>query len=234
MKKKLLLLDVALLALLALLGGRLREKWLDARKRESVALGQRLTSAPPPPYSALPAPPPLTTADYALVAQQMLFSADRNPAVVIVPAPPPEQPPLPSFYGALNIDGPMAIMSVTQASPHKQVRFGEKIGEYTLVKVTRDEVVLDWQGKQVVKKIHELIARQPVEQAAAAAPAPAAPAAPKDLSPVKQTGPGDDRGGGFRGCQPGDSSPAGTVTDGLRKVVRDTPFGSSCRWEPAN
>jgi len=234
MKKKLLLLDVALLALLALLGGRLREKWLDARKRESVALGQRVTPAPPPPYAVLSAPPPLTPADYAPVAQQMLFSADRNPAVVVVQAPPPEPPPPPSFYGALNIDGPMAIMSVTPTSPHKQVRFGEKIGEYTLVKVTRDEVILDWQGKQVVKKIHELMARQPVEQAAAAAPAPVAAGAVKDLSPQKQSGPGSDLGAGARSCVPGDTSPAGATMDGLRKVVKASPFGEVCRWEPAN
>lgn len=235
MRKRLLLLDLALLALLALLGMRVREKWLAARERESVVLGQPLKPAPAPPYSAIPAPPALVAADYAPIALQTLFSADRNPTVVIVKPKEPDPPELPAFYGALNIDGPMAIMSVKPGSPHKQVRFGQKIGEYTLEKVTRDEVFLEWNGKKFVKKIHELMAKAPAPQAAApSAPPPPPPAAATSLSPDAPKGPGQDRGGGRRGCQPGDSSPAGTIADGWRKVERETPFGKSCWWEQVN
>jgi hypothetical protein len=238
MRKKLLLLDLALVALLVLLGMRLRDKWLEARQRESVVLGQRLQAAPAPPYAAIQAPAALTASDYALVAQQMLFSADRNPVVVVVPKPEPQPPALPILYGALNIDGPMAIMSVSAGEPHKQVRFGQQIGEYTLEKVTRDEVFLDWNGKKFVKKIHELMAKAAAPAAGRASGAPpAAPAArveTTELSPSQRNGPGQDFGGGWRGCNPGDTTPAGTVANGLRKVVRKTPFGDVCRWEPVN
>ena len=44
---------------------------------------------------------------------------------------------------------------------------------------------------------------------------------------------GKDMGGGFHGCIAGDNSPDGTVKDGLKKVMTQTPFGSSCHWEPA-
>jgi hypothetical protein len=40
-------------------------------------------------------------------------------------------------------------------------------------------------------------------------------------------------GNSTRACVPGDTTPPGTVQDGLRKVVSKTPFGESCRWEPA-
>jgi hypothetical protein len=45
--------------------------------------------------------------------------------------------------------------------------------------------------------------------------------------------PGVDVGGGNRGCAASDKAPAGTVRNGYRKVEADTPFGKTCRWEPA-
>ena len=46
--------------------------------------------------------------------------------------------------------------------------------------------------------------------------------------------PGAETGTGIKGCQPGDNSPAGAVVDGYRKLVTETPFGKSCRWEKIN
>jgi hypothetical protein len=37
---------------------------------------------------------------------------------------------------------------------------------------------------------------------------------------------------GIKLCQAGDSNPAGTVVDGYRKVIKATPFGGICSWEP--
>jgi hypothetical protein len=42
---------------------------------------------------------------------------------------------------------------------------------------------------------------------------------------------GVDTGGGIRACAPGDTAPAGTMSDGYRKIVSETPFGKVCRWE---
>ncbi len=238
MKKKLLLLDVALLALLVVLGMRLHAKWVDARNRESVVVGQPLKQAAAPPYSSLPQPLPLAGGDYAIVAQQMLWSSDRNPTVVVVAPPPKQRPDLPIFYGAYDFgDGPRAILSEKPNSEHKRIRFGEKIGEFTLIKVTRDQIILDWEGEKVVKRLNELVARAPSEQSAA--PQPAAPSSGPQLTQVKNLstvppGPGVDRGDGTRGCNDGDTSAAGTVMSGYRKVVvKIGPLGESCRWEQA-
>ena len=74
-------------------------------------------------------------------------------------------------------------------------------------------------------------AANPQQAAAAAAPpvnAPSAPSAPELAKPSK---PIEGLAGGYKTCTPGDSSPAGTVADGYRKVLVATPFGNSCHWE---
>jgi hypothetical protein len=38
----------------------------------------------------------------------------------------------------------------------------------------------------------------------------------------------------MKACQPGDTSPAGTVVDGYKKIVEQTPFGPACRWIGGN
>ncbi len=53
------------------------------------------------------------------------------------------------------------------------------------------------------------------------------PAAVPDLAR-----PGRDIGGGKKACQKGDTSPAGTVRDGMKKVIVHLPIGQNCRWEP--
>ena len=48
------------------------------------------------------------------------------------------------------------------------------------------------------------------------------------------TKPGADvPSGGVKPCVAGDNQPAGTVVAGYKKVVSQTPFGSTCRWESA-
>jgi hypothetical protein len=48
-----------------------------------------------------------------------------------------------------------------------------------------------------------------------------------------KSGMGVEIGTDIRACVPGDDSPAGTVRDGYRKVISDTPFSKVCRWEKA-
>ena len=104
-------------------------------------------------------------------------------------------------------------------------------------------VLIDWGGKA--------FAQAPPAQPAPAQAAPAPAAAP--VSPVTSLGgpksakPGDtdsandasDDGmlgpllpGGVRACVPADTSPAGTVHSGYRKVQAMSIFGPSCDWEP--
>jgi hypothetical protein len=100
----------------------------------------------------------------------MLFAKDRNPTVVVEvkPEPPKPMPKLPALYGVMNLlDGTTAIMSEKPETRHVGVRPGEKIGEFTLVAVDRDEITFAWEGKEVTRKIDAMIDR--------AGPAPPAP-----------------------------------------------------------
>jgi hypothetical protein len=239
MRKKLLLLDLLLVALVVVLGARVRETWLEARHRESVVLGQPLVPLPPPHYSPLAPVEPLRAVSYAEVAQQMLFSADRNPTVIVEVKAPPKMPHLPLFYGLFILGGaPTAIMAENSAAKHQEIGIGQKIGEFTLLSIDRERIVLEWGDEKVTKRLEDLVA--------AAAPDSNAPtertastSAPQvsntqTIAPSVPAAPGFDLGSGHHACARGDTSPSGTVVGGLRKVVRDGPFGEICEWVPAN
>lgn len=240
MNRRLILLDLALVALIALAGWRLRQNWLEARKRESVVLRVPQKPQPPPPFGPLPRVEPLAAAAYLDVAQKMLFSGDRNPTVVVEAAKPKPLPAFPVAHGVLNLgDGPVAILSEKPGSPHRGYQPGEKIGEFKLVAVNPRELVFEWEGQRIAKKVDELRERTASEPGVAAAAAAAESGRSGPVEGISTTvvaerplGPGESAGGGVRACQPGDSTPPGTVVDGMRKVVSVSPFGRVCRWEP--
>lgn len=239
MKRKLILLDLLLLTAIGGLGWRLREVWLEARKREAVVLRKPVRPLPAPPWTPLAPLPRLQAAGYAEVAQRMLFSRDRNPTVVLDVAPPKPMPPLPVVHGVINLgDGPTAIMSPKPGAQHRAFRAGEVVGEFKLLAISDREIALEWDGKTIRKKVEELIDRSvaPVAKAGAesAAPRPAAPpTGPAISSASSAAGPGASMGAEAKACLPGDNSPPGAVINGMRKVVSESPFGKVCRWEPA-
>lgn len=236
------MLDIVLLALIAVVAMRFRDQWLEARKREAVMLGRPLKQLPAPPLAPLPKVAPLTAAEYAAVAQQVLFSADRNPTVIVETVAPPPLPPLPVTYGVMNIGaGLTAIMAEKSGAPHIPVQAGGKVGPFTLVRLTDQDMVLEWEGRQVIRKIEELRdhsapAAQPGANANAARtspPAQAAAAPDTKVSAIAQNGPmGVTTGGGYNACVAGDKTPAGTIVDGHKKVVHASPFGEFCNWAP--
>jgi hypothetical protein len=242
-KGRLLLLNLALAAAAVVVGMRARDNWVEARKRADVVLGRKVKPAPAPPFSPMPEFQSLAAADYADVAQHTLFSADRNPTVIVEVAPPKPMPPLPLLHGVMDLgDGAIAIMSVKKGGGQRGFHPGEKVGEFTLVSISDRELVLEWDGQQIPKKFDELVDRS--EQTAAAPAPPAPPAAPavsnaspapaasvKTASPPARSGPGEQLTPTMRACVPGDNSAPGTVADGYRKVVSETPFGQRCRWE---
>jgi hypothetical protein len=144
-------------------------------------------------------------------------------------------PPLPVVYGVLGLpSGTKALMSEKAGAPSIPVRTGDKIGEFKIAALDQQNVTFDWDGKQISKKIDELIDRSTPAPPASAQPAragPAAPAAPATPKPASTqnvaAGPGP---GGS--CVPGDNSPPGTVVGNMKKRSVPTPFGASCSWVP--
>ena len=239
MKRRILLLDAALIGLIAFAGWQARQTWLAAQEREAAKLGVRVKPVSPPPFTPLPPTPPVAATGYAPIAQQTLFDKSRNPNVVIEQPPPPPpkpMPPLPVYHGQLNVGaGPTAILSVTGNSAHEAIHPGEQIGQFKLLDVNSDEITFEWEGQTVRKRVDALVDRTAQAPAAADPGAgtrteqPVVAAAPVPKTP---TGPGADTGRGFKTCDPNDSTPEGAVVDGFRKVVTPTPFGSACRWDP--
>jgi hypothetical protein len=237
LKRKLVLLNVVLAMLIGAAGWRLRVEWLAARQHEKSVLGQVVKPSKAPPFTATPTPRPLVPVEYIDVARKDLFSKDRNPdkPVEPPPAPPPPEPmpALPVLRGVLNVGGMTAIMSENAKAGQKPVRIGESIGPFKLLAVNNQEIILEWKGEQVRRKVEELFDHTVVEPpptAAAPAPAAASPAANAPLL-TQKSGPGVDIGQGRKSCVAGDATPDGTVVDGLKKVTWDTPFGKGCAWE---
>lgn len=244
MNRKLIALNLALLALAGALVWILRARWLDEQARERALLAQKIAAravlAPASPSQVKPVAP----GDYLDVAQKMLFSKDRNPAVVIdVPAPKPEppMPSLPSYYGEMAFGDPVVLLSV-QNGQQKAYHAGEKVGEFQLVSFDREKIALDWNGKRVERKLAELIPKetpQPVAQAQPAqAPRPLAAAPVTSLASAQAASLasnatfGPDLGSGMRACtNSSDSAGNGTIVDGYKKIVAQTMFGPSCHWE---
>ena len=241
MKRKLLLANVLLLGLTAAIGIQLRRQWIEAHASEQAVLQKRIRPVAPPRVAPLPAAEPVKPAGYIDIAQKMLFSKDRNPTVVVEPPPPPKpkpMPPLPIFHGLLDVgDGPTAILSEKPGAQHRDYRPGEQIGEFTLVALDNDEIVLEWDGKTITRKVEEMLDRSAPTPPPAASKAGAVAATSQPVQPPVHADakPGADLGGrGIKGCTTGDSSPAGTMAEGWRKVIKESPFGKSCYWEPVN
>jgi hypothetical protein len=239
LRRNLWLVDLILFALVILAAIALRERWVEGHAREEALL-KRLVPTPAAPVIEPLSPPGRSAAtQYLDVAQRMVFSRDRNPDVILdPPAPPPPPKPMPQLpvaYGVMNLgDGPTAILSDKPGGQHHGYKTGEKVGEFKLVALNNHEIVFEWEGKYVKKKIEELADRRPtIEVRPAEESSQAASAQAQPTTVGRNTGPSTtDMGNSTRACVPGDSAPAGTVQDGLRKVISKTPFGESCRWEP--
>lgn len=240
MNRKILVLNLALLALLGTLGWMLRAHWRETRARELATLAKaaRAKAQLPPPS---PAPPEaVVPANYLDVAQKTLFSKDRNPNVIIEtvapPPPKPEEPPpaRPEYFGQMGLGDPVAFLSIEKAG-QKGFHAGDQVGPFKLVAFNNDTITFEWNGKTLEYPLEELKPKAPVAAQAVAAPQPSSLPAPASLVVGKSQSTDPVLGvqnGEIRACVPGDSSPSGTVKDGYKKLVVTSPFGPICTWEP--
>jgi hypothetical protein len=238
-------LDLALLALAGLLYWHLRGEWIRSHARDLALLHSAPPAARVPGLAPLDKVDAVTAAEFADVATKNLFSQDRNPNVIVdppKPPPPKPQPPFPVAHGVMLWDGvpPTIVLSEKANGPQKGYHPGDTIGPWTVVSVDSSYADFEWDGKEFKKRIDELIDRTPIAEISPPPPTPSANAAAQAAAPkpVTQTlsssshsGPGADIGGGLRGCNQGDTSPAGTFAEGMTKVIKLTPFGSNCYWQ---
>jgi hypothetical protein len=239
MRRRLLFLNVLLIGLLWGAISLLKQRAAQAQEHERQVLQQKVKPAPAPVVAPLPSVPPTKLDGYIGVAQKPLFSRDRDPNPIIEPVKPPPpkvMPPLPFAYGVIDFGGgPTVIMAEKAGAQHHGYHPGDKIGAFKLVSVNNRELVLDWDGQKIPKKLEELVDKSG-QSAAAEEKTSQVASAPKPPPPPTVLAPAEPKPGLAAGemklCQPGDTSPAGTVSDGFRKVYTASPFGQSCRWEP--
>ena len=237
---RLFLLNVLLLAGIAMATLKLLELRDETARREELVHA----SAPKLPQakgtSAVPPPERTVAANYLDIATRLLFSKDRNPTVIIAPPPVKQIPAFPLAYGVLMMaDPPIIMMAPKKGDGQKGYRAGERIADFKIVNFDSRTIVFEWDGQKFTKNIQELVDRD--AQSAAllnrqntapeAAAAPAASGQVLSSSGSSALGPGIDTGGGIRACLAGDSAAPGTVSDGFRKIISETPFGKVCRWE---
>jgi hypothetical protein len=179
MNRRMILLNLALLALAGVLVWILRINWLEAQARERAVLLRRVE---PKAVLAPPTPPPVKAAapaEYIDVANKMLFSADRNPTVVVEPpkpAPQPVMPALPDYNGQMAIGEPVILLSMANGA-QRSYQTGEQVGDFKLVSFDQEKAVFEWKGKMVERRLEDLRPKQTVAQAAPAPP-PAPVSAP--------------------------------------------------------
>ena len=244
MNRKLWLLNFVLIAAIAAGIWRVRKEAQEFEARKHATLSAKIPNPPAPPAPPATPSPAVAASSYLDIAQKMLWSRDRNSQVIVDPPKPVEVkplPPLPSVHGVMNIgDGPIVLMSDKPGSRHRGIRPGEMIGDFKLVSVDSQDLVLSFEDRTVKKKLQDLI-----DHSGDTAPAggagqgqggpPRAEVVSGTPPPPPPTNveakPGVVTGEGTSSCQPGDNSPAGTVSNGMRKVVMPTPFGPACRWE---
>ena len=242
MNRKVLSLNLALLALIGLLVWQLRARRQAAEAHERAVLlkdGQGRTLLAPP----APAPvPPVAPAEYIDSVQRMLFAKDRNPNVIVdappPPPPPPPMPALPSYYGQMRIDEPLIVLTAASNEAQKSYHTGDKVGPFEIVSFDSETIALKWKDKIIERPLAELAPKEappdPGQRAGQSAPQAAQPKpAPQFVydSNKPDSALGADMGGDFRGCVNGENSAPGTVVGDFKKVVARTMMGVSCHWE---
>jgi hypothetical protein len=259
MKRKLLLLNLALLALLLAGGFELHRRVEQARSRYEIL--QRFEAAKEVPQFPSPqGPDRVRQADYLPIVDRMLFYQDRN-AIVEVEAPEVkvvQRPALPVLSGVINFgEGPIALMADDARADPRPVKVGEKVGEYTFLGFSGDKLKLAWQGEEIEVSPDSLAGD--LDSGSRASSRAGAPAGNSSTSAARralanrrqatraeantQPAPADTRkalGGrhnigaeirpGVFRADPKDTAPAGTEYEGYRKVVNRTPFGNQSWW----
>jgi hypothetical protein len=246
LKLKLIALNFLLVVSLCAIGWQIRVQWLAAQAVRRANLNVPLKTVAPPPITPSARPDAAVATKYADVANRNLFSKDRNSSIVVDPPKieiPKPMPPLPVVFGVMGLpSGTKAIMAEKAGAPSTTVRAGETLGEFKIVALDSQNITFEWNGKQLTRKIDDLIDRSggPATasggQQQAARQQTAGPAAPPPppTQEVNKNPTSNDLGeeitATMRGCKPGDTSPVGSVVDGYKKTSVAFPFGPLCRW----
>jgi hypothetical protein len=231
MRKKLILIDFFFLGLAVFLGYQLKARWVSFQVEHNLSLLNQKNEPRGSPQKS-PAKP-LNVPNYTAAVDNHLFNVERNNVIPVdppaLPPPPKVSEPKPVLMGTVELGGEeyalMLSANKNANRQYRQVKVGESLDGYTLVKILDQKVLMSAAGAEVEVRLNEpsqLVARDFV-------PSPNNSERSISIGSV----PGSQ---GFDSINsnptiPESSTPVGTVRDGRRKKVVPSPFGPMEIWE---
>jgi hypothetical protein len=242
MKKNLIVLNLCLLGLVLFFFKQLRDSWVEYGQMHS------LHSLNPPQTTGLSKSVKTATAsdtasEFMAIVNNDLFVADRTNLMPPEPPPPPPppkvSPPKPVLCGIFRIGEEESVLMISNDPKskglQKRVRIGELMDKYKLEAILDQQVVMQAEGDEPVEiRLNEPAGIVPRDYSAGrASPAPAQPNVVMIGESAKKTSAAASTNINSPAVQapPPPSVPAGTIVNGKRKVVTQTPFGNMESWE---
>ena len=238
MKRNLILVNLALLAIAGLLAWSLAGQWRQFEAEHGLdrpSPGSRAAAAD----SEGPASP-ASASSYAAIVDHHLFNLDRSNDL-------PEEDldeaaddlgPVPVLMGMMGIGGEEVALMVPggsggSGSLYRRLKVGEALDGYTLVRIETDRVVMK-AGAGEVRVGMDRRSRKPRRTTQTASPARTAP--PSTTGVGAGSGSGNRRQGtasqrsARRRATNLRNLPVGTVKEGKRLIEQQTPFGPVRVW----
>lgn len=242
MRSRLRWLELALLVLLGWGGWAALLDYREAADRYGIFETSPAGGAPASTLD-MPKAAPAQAEAYRVIADRMLFSADRTAAVRAVArgAGGSTSEALPVLHGIADLgEGPSALLAERPGMRAQWVRPGEVVGRFQLESIGRDSLVLSRNGRRIEATATEL--RNPASRAARTSRVGTRTGSSSNLvRPVARPStarPVNGRysiGTEFRpgrfAADASDGAVDGTEYNGYVRRVQQTPFGAQHWWE---
>jgi len=240
-KRKLILLNIALLATAGLLAWSLLAQW---RQFEAEHRMDRPDPGSGSPSTASEGPPPPTFASsFAAIVDHHLFNLDRSNDLPeeLSDQPQEELPPPPVLMGMMGLGGVEVALMVSGGSGssgglYRRLKVGEALDGYTLVSIETDRVVMKVGDREVGVGMDRR-SRRPRRTSRTAGPAQTAAPSTTGVGAGRSSGnrrrSSSSRRSGRSARQRATdlmNTPVGTVREGKRLIEQQTPFGPVRVW----
>lgn len=238
MKRNLVLINLLLVILSVVLAQQLRSDWARFQ------IDNNLTHLKPAKANTAPgtlSPDlPVGVANYSTIVDKHLFAQDRNN--IIPPEPPPEERakplvPKPLLMGIMDLGEEqfawMASSDPKEDKEYRKVKVGETLGEYKLVEIMDQKVLMDAAGQEVEVRLNEP-SRVVARDTGPVATGPTDAHRVTSIGGSPSTTPSTTVGSPASGQPRPENVPAGTIINGRKKVVVPSPFGPMTSWVEVN
>ena len=236
MKRNLILADLGLAGLVLLLAAQLKSQWGEYQTQNNLALLNPALERGIPGQG--PSAPP-GVANYSAIVDNNLFASDRSNVVPEETASAAATKPLgpkPVLMGIMGFSEDQYAWMVSadskESKAYRQLKMGDSLGEYRLMKILEQSVLMDARGAEVEIRLNDpakLVARDTT-------PPPATSGQNRSVVTVGSASQGagtTNASANVTGSTelPRGALPPGAIVGGRKKVLIQTPFGLQEIWE---